>query len=72
MSKMKVAGRKIVDIAELLAEIYEELNNKDSFNTSNPYELGMRDELVWVEHKLRKLPEVDVCTASEAAYERMK
>lgn len=72
MSKMKVAGSKVVDIAELLTEISEELSNKDSFDTTNPYEIGMRDELVWVQRKLQGLSEVVVCTSSEMAYEKMK
>ena len=72
MSKMKVAGSKIVDVGELLREIDQELTNKDSFDLENDYDRGMHDELRWVRNKLHDLKEIHVVTRSEALYEQMR
>ena len=68
--KMKISRPRVADIGELLKEIEEELENKDSFDMDDPYERGMHDELRWVRNKLRSLPEVETASAYDETFGR--
>ena len=57
---------RIVDVAALLAEIEEEVDNMDHdcFVKDDPYSKGLLDELRWVKRKLASLPQLKLAGAA--------